>query len=717
MKWTVMTMAAKRGAARFLLMICLSLMLPAPAGAAYRTIRPGEQGETVLSLQQALNALGYPLIADGKYGAQTTGAVSAFQSRQRLQADGIAGQMTLSQIYRLAPQFEPPLATAQPATQAPEATATPPAERYELGSFSPGVATLQIRLLALLYDSQRTDGVYDVNTLAAVKAFQMSNGLSADGIAGPATLALLYSDKALREGSQASPRPDDESAAAGTAVVHTGNGGSLKFRTGPSARSDSNLIATLPYGSAVQVIQRGDSWTKIRHSGREGWVMSRYLNFAPGATESPTLLPTATPTATPLPTVLPTGAAGTALVRTPNGRSVNFRSSAENLGDRNVLMTIKNGATLQVTSYGALWSGVEHLGRQGFIMSSMLVFTGAQPTAAPTATLPPLSPTPPPQDASVFPATLQAGDSGETVSLLQSKLANLGYLVTETGNYDDTTVAAVRSFQAINGLGVDGVFGLTSAKMLMSSGVKPAKGQTAQYKVLRVGDKDGPDKLVSRMQTALAALGYKLGVDGSFGNKTHDAVVLFQTQNGLTISGVADIAMQTSLFSGKAVAAPETPPAIDTSGAKSAGPAVSQIKLLDWYTQVKPMIRAGQTALVHDPASGIDFTLQYYSLGAHADSEPKTLRDTQLMNAAFGEASWAIRPVYVKMPGGGWALATMHNNPHLYGNIADNGFGGHLCVHFKRELAETQKADPNYGMQNQVAIRAAWKRLTGEDVQ
>ena len=42
----------------------------------------------------------------------------------------------------------------------------------------------------------------------------------------------------------------------------------------------------------------------------------------------------------------------------------------------------------------------------------------------------------------------------------------------------------------------------------------------------------------------------------------------------------------------------------------------------------------------------------------------------------------------------------MHNNPHLFGSIKDNGFGGHLCVHFKRDLEETRKADPNYGMQN-----------------
>ncbi|MPN15785.1 hypothetical protein SDC9_163121 [bioreactor metagenome] len=59
----------------------------------------------------------------------------------------------------------------------------------------------------------------------------------------------------------------------------------------------------------------------------------------------------------------------------------------------------------------------------------------------------------------------------------------------------------------------------------------------------------------------------------------------------------------------------------------------------------------------------------------------------------------------------------MHNYPHLSGSISNNGFGGHLCIHFLRDLEETQKVDPNYGMQNQRAIRNAWKSMTGEDVQ
>ena len=53
------------------------------------------------------------------------------------------------------------------------------------------VMALQIKLNALGYDCGTADGVFGKKTEAAVKAFQTDNGLKADGIAGPQTLALL----------------------------------------------------------------------------------------------------------------------------------------------------------------------------------------------------------------------------------------------------------------------------------------------------------------------------------------------------------------------------------------------------------------------------------------------------------------------------------------------------------------------------------------------
>jgi len=120
--------------------------------------------------------------------------------------------------------------------------------------------------------------------------------------------------------------------------------------------------------------------------------------------------------------------------------------------------------------------------------------------------------------------------------------------------------------------------------------------------------------------------------------------------------------------------------------------------------------------LIYHPRSGISYNLKVYSPGYHLDAEPASFTDTRLMNRAFGLPSWDIRTVYVQLPSGVWTLASMHNRPHLSGSINDNGFGGHLCVHFLRDMEEAQRNDPNYGVANQRAIRSAWKSLTGEEV-
>ena len=54
------------------------------------------------------------------------------------------------------------------------------------------------RLIALGYLSE-SSGVYDERTAAALKDFQESNGLPADGIAGSNTQQALYAADAIPE--------------------------------------------------------------------------------------------------------------------------------------------------------------------------------------------------------------------------------------------------------------------------------------------------------------------------------------------------------------------------------------------------------------------------------------------------------------------------------------------------------------------------------------
>lgn len=60
-----------------------------------------------------------------------------------------------------------------------------------LGSRGDEVRQIQTKLKQLGFYSGRIDGIYGTGTQAAVKAFQRSVGISADGIAGPKTLLYL----------------------------------------------------------------------------------------------------------------------------------------------------------------------------------------------------------------------------------------------------------------------------------------------------------------------------------------------------------------------------------------------------------------------------------------------------------------------------------------------------------------------------------------------
>lgn len=74
------------------------------------SLKRGERGDGVRVLQEALIDQGFPMPkskpspganADGVYGAETEAAVSAFQKRERLTIDGVAGRQTLGRLDQL----------------------------------------------------------------------------------------------------------------------------------------------------------------------------------------------------------------------------------------------------------------------------------------------------------------------------------------------------------------------------------------------------------------------------------------------------------------------------------------------------------------------------------------------------------------------------------------------------------------------------------------
>lgn len=371
-------------------------------------------------------------------------------------------------------------------------------------------------------------------------------------------------------------------------------------------------------------------------------------------------------------------------------------------------------------------------------------------------------------------STLCRGSKGENVRLLQQALINLGYLSGKAdGKFGPMTEEAVISFQKANSLTADGLAGTKTLSLLLggqstqvvqpavtapaaqaSAPVQaPASSASSQvsapavsssssgglfggdYSTISIGDRGSR---VKTMQQALITLKYLSGkADGIFGQQTLKAVYTFQSRSGLRQDGLAGkktlTALESAVLSSSTVsqassstqaAQASSPSSVSKPDASStvttasvSAPGISSIKLLHWFNDVKPSLKNGDHLLIYDPSSGLSWTLNVLSRGRHCDCEPLTKADTDTMVQSFGgKNTWNQHGVYVKLPNGTWTVGSTHDMPHLSGSIKDNGFDGHLCVHFLRNMDEAETNDPNYGVSNQKTIRELWKRISGQEI-
>lgn len=170
----------KRVAGIACIMICTTTTF---AGA---TFHPGDRGDQIAAIQQALN-----ITADGDYGTGMTQAVKDFQASHGLDADGIVGAETYKAImgtdmpenhsgHFVQKIFNDSYSTPDSAQTVSTETVTP----------ENAVAVIQKNLAANGYDVS-VDGVYGSGTENAVRQFQASHGLTADGVVGSQTFYAL----------------------------------------------------------------------------------------------------------------------------------------------------------------------------------------------------------------------------------------------------------------------------------------------------------------------------------------------------------------------------------------------------------------------------------------------------------------------------------------------------------------------------------------------
>ena len=289
--------------------VCVGSVLPAFAYES-TTLYNGSRGDEVRKLQQALIDLGYLKgTADGIFGNKTETAVRKFQKANKLSVDGLAGQATRQLALEKAQTKKGASAAADAsAAEAAAAASSDTSARavssetvstaeqassssagqqtsslfgsyavISYGSKGDRVKTLQQALITLGYLTGTPDGIFGSKTKKAVKAFQKSKKLTADGVAGKKTLTAIQS--ALAGGASSGYDSSSSSSAATSASSESSpsaDGGELNPKI--SAPSGVQLLhwyndvkPSLSSGQQLLVFDpaSGLSWTlRIMSRGR-----------------------------------------------------------------------------------------------------------------------------------------------------------------------------------------------------------------------------------------------------------------------------------------------------------------------------------------------------------------------------------------------------------------------------------------------------------------
>ncbi len=140
-------------------------------------LKRGLKGAPVKRLQEKLG-----IAADGDFGPGTEKAVKEFQAANGLAADGVAGPDTFTAI------------------------GLPELVLLRRGTRGAAVKKLQEGL------GIGADGIFGAGTEKAVMEFQAKNGLDADGLAGPETLAKLdaFAEMTPEVAARAAVQPGEE---------------------------------------------------------------------------------------------------------------------------------------------------------------------------------------------------------------------------------------------------------------------------------------------------------------------------------------------------------------------------------------------------------------------------------------------------------------------------------------------------------------------------
>ena len=370
------------------------------------------------------------------------------------------------------------------------------------------VSKVQTELKALGYYYGQITGNAGPKTVAAIKSFQGKNGLTADGIAGPQTIAKIDAAYEAKGGSSSG----SGSSASG-----------LKLNSkGTDVRNLQQDLTTLGYYWAEITGNFGaKTETAVKRFQEESGLT------ADGVAGTKTLNAIAAAVARKGGTPASGGSAGTTLKLNSQGTKVSqLQTDLKQLGYYYAEITGNFGEKTEAAVKA--FQKAKSLTADGVAGTKTLNAIAAAVDKAGGSS------------SGSSNTNMKLGSTGTAVSALQQNLTTLGYYYGDvTGHYGNLTQQAVKKFQKAKGLTQDGVAStatlnaITSA--LKNAGVDVGPGTVAT--TLREGDKG---TAVTELQTMLKKLNYYYGsVTGSFGSLTKQAVRKFQDANKLTVDGVA----------------------------------------------------------------------------------------------------------------------------------------------------------------------------------
>jgi peptidoglycan hydrolase-like protein with peptidoglycan-binding domain len=237
---------------------------------------------------------------------------------------------------------------------------------------------------------------------------------------------------------------------------------------------------------------------------------------------------------------------------------------------------------------------------------------------------------------------LQIGVKGKLVREVQSYLYQLKYMrKAPTGYYGLSTAEAVQSFQLEYHLEADGKVHQDTLDMLIIA-VKE-RNDVVQY---TVAAGDTLPEIAAKFNTSIA----QIMVNNSLHNN--------QITEG-----------QTLLI-----------PTGDFRKITSRG-GIRGIQEIPWSI-VNKLWNVGEIVKVIDVQTGKSFQAKRYGGVYHADTEPLTKQDTEIMKEIYGGRwSWDRRAVVIKCHNL-YISASMNGMPHGGETIHNNGFQGQFCIHF-----------------------------------